>query len=128
VFKDEKIQSEWLDFNVSAYEKIKALSAKVPHDLNTRTKGIEQIIETLMQEQFEIAETLATIKYFYDVAYAEAVMERYEENPKMSTTLIKAEAEGDVAQITQLNAYGSHIWQAIERALMSAQSLLKRVP
>ena len=127
-FKSAEIEAQWIVFCPKAGAKLRVIQAKVPKDLPTRTKSLEEIIENLMSVQFDIAETMAQIEYYYEVANAEAVMEIYEKNPKASTTLIKIEAGGEVAQITALLAYSKFVWSGIERALMSAQSLLKRCP
>ena len=136
VFENPEIQSQWEAFCDPAWDRLRKLSAKVPKDLNTRVKGLENIIETLMAEQFGndeagligLAELNGRIEYFRDVANAEVMMSLYEANPKQNITMLKAQAEGKIASITALAAFAKHIWAAVERALMSAQSLLKRAP
>jgi len=128
VFKSEDIQKKWETFGPDTYERLKSVSARIPKDLNLRTKGIEDIIERLMDEQFEIAELLGLIDYYYELACAEVMTQLYEENPKTSVTILKEQAGGEYANLTALKAYGSHVWGAMERAMMCAQSLLKRVP
>lgn len=127
-FKNGEIQARWLAFHIEADKKLRAVNAKIPKDLTLRTRNIESIIENLMEEQFEIAKLLAKVEYFYETASSEAIMEAYEKDPKMSTTIIKAKAEGEIANLTALMSYGKFVWQGIERALMSAQSLYKKAP
>jgi len=128
VFQDQQIQKEWEAFNPEAMRKLQAINAKVPKDLNSRTKGIEGIIEDLMSEQFSIAKTLAEIEYFQETANAEALIGLYNEQPKTSVTILKEEAHGMVAQVTALHAFGKYVWQGIERALIAATSLLRKAP
>jgi hypothetical protein len=128
VFKSPEIQEKWKIFGGMAYDRLKVISAKVPKDINFRTKGIEDLLEHLMDEQFEIAELLGKIEYYYELAGAEVMTRLYEENPKTSVTILKEQAGGEYANITALKAFGSHIWSAMERAMMSCQSLLKRTP
>jgi hypothetical protein len=127
-FKSPSIQKEWEEFGQKAYDDLNAISAKVPKDINFRTKGIEDILENLMDIQFDTAKLLGRIEYFYEVACAEVMTKLYDDNPKTSVTVLKEQAGGKYANITALKAYGSHVWSAMERAMMCAQSLLKRVP
>jgi hypothetical protein len=128
VFKSKEIQEKWETFGKSAYDRLKEVSAKIPKDINLRTKGIEDIIERLMDEQFDIAELLGKVEYYYEIACAEVMTGLYENSPKTSVTVLKEQAGGEYANITALKAFGSHVWSAMERAMMCAQSLLKRVP
>jgi calcineurin-like phosphoesterase len=127
-FHDPDIQEKWLVFEPAVKEILNGINAEVPKDVNHRTKGIESIIETLMDKQFPITRLMGRIEYFVNVANAQAVMDIYEKNPKCSTTIIKAQAEGEISELIALQAYAKYLWQAMERALISAQALMKRLP
>jgi hypothetical protein len=128
IFENAEIQARWKTFYPETWKMLRALKAKMPNDINTRTKDIESIIEWIMTENEKMADLVAQIGQFRDVAYSEAMMKIYEEFPKQSTTLIKAESDGLISQVTYLLAYAENLWKMLERNGMLAQSLLRRQP
>jgi len=126
-FSDPEIQEQWANFHGQAFHKLALVNGKIPKEPN-RTKGIEQLIETLMDEQFTLADIQTKAEYFRDIAYAEEIQTLQAQNSKIQSTWAKIEAEAKIAYVTALVAYSKAVLKALEVAVMASQSLLRRCP
>lgn len=128
VFEDKQLQAKWITFYPETWKMLHSLKSKMPTDINSRTKDIENIIEIIMIENEKMSDVLAQVGQFREVAYSEVMMNIYEQDPKRSTTLMKAETDGIISQVTYLLAFAENVWKVLERNGMLAQSLLRRMP
>lgn len=127
-FHDPETQKAWENFNSVIYPQLKAIGDKVPKRANPNEQEIEELIRSLMEYSFQVARWLGNLEYFHETAYAETMMEVWEKDKKKQSTLIKAEVDGKIANVTAMLGKGKHTWKALELCLTGAQSLLRRMP
>ena len=126
-FSDKAVQEKWADYYPKTWKALKEMKMKMP-ELNSRTRDLERIIEWIMQENENLAEVLAQIQQFMDLAHAESMMRFREAAPKESTTIIGAQSDGEISQVTFLLGYATNLWKTLDRNGINAASLLKRQP
>ncbi len=127
-FNEEEVQKEWEAFRPLVYRALREIGEHMPKRPNPKSQEIEELIRYIMDKRFEVSEHMGKIEEFRDLAYAEVMMDLWEANPKQSTTLMKAEADGKISSVTGLHAFTKHIWSSLEGAMMGAQSLLRAMP
>lgn len=127
-FQDQEVQAEWFIFGPETYAKLKAIRARIPEEVNARSRNLEKLIEDLMDVRFDVADWLAKCEEFENLAHGEALTKLYELNPKMSVTILKEQAGAQVANVVALHAFCRHVFSSIESATMSAMSLLRKAP
>ena len=127
-FHDPETQKAWIDFNSVIYPQIKAIAEVIPKRPNPNTQELEETIRLLLEFSFKVARWLGKAEYFYEIAHAESMMEVWEEDKKRQSTLIKAEVDGRIANVTGMVAKCKYTWKALEMAVMGCQSLLRRMP
>ena len=127
-FSDPEIQKAWEGFNQVILPELFKIGDKVPKHPSPKSQDVEESIRALMECSFNVAKWIGNLEYYWDVAHSQAMMEVWERNPKASTTMIKSEADGMVANVTGILAKAKHTYKAIELSLMGCQSSLKRMP
>jgi len=127
-FQNQATQDDWVKFAEEVMPKIKAIGDRVPKMPNPQHQELEELLRYAMEVQFKVAKWLGKMEYFYEIAISESMMEVWEKDTKRSTTMIKAEVDGRVANITSALAVMKYTWKAIETCVMASQSLLKRAP